>query len=465
MQSNRRRFFSWTVGGGAVLGEALPGQAQQPGPESLDSVKFREAVQRGDRAAVIDYLRRDPGLLYARDERGTSVYTLAWLAGKKDLAKELESKGLVLDIFEAALSGNMGRASTLVNAVPGIVHARSIDGRTPLHYATLGGHQPMVMFLNSNGADLSAGPESPMFAVVECSDALASESMAQTLLGNASDPNAKRSDGNTLLHVAAAKGNAAVARMLIHRGADVNAKNGIGKTALDVATAEAVRTLREERDIERVYFRARYRQDLRGGPIERDDTQGLPQILINQFVTAAHRDVDRVKGMLKKCPSLLSTRASFDELAIEAAAHMGLVPLSEYLADQGAPVSICTAVMLGQNEMVRKMLEEDRQRVRERGAHDFPLLAYAAFGRERADIAEVLLRAGANVHAKAFTQTVMHLTAGKGYVDLAAVLLQHGADVNAESPTANGPITPLGVAMRQKQERMIAFLRQRGARA
>jgi len=461
MQTNRRAFS------GALLasGVGMPSLAQQAAGPQLDSARFRQAAISGDVAAVIRFLDSDPALLYSRDANGNSVYTLAWLAGKKDVVKTLEERGLKLDIFEAAVSGNVLIATEIVRAVQGVVHLRSIDGRTPLHYATAGAHPAMVMFLNGQGADLSAGPESPVFAAAECADPEIGETMAQTLLGNASDPNAKRKDGTTLLHAAAARGNAAVVRILVHRGADVGAKDSAGRTPLDVATGDAVPTLKREREIERVYFGARYKQSLRGERVQRDDTEGLPQNLINQFVTFAHSDPERVKAMLVKCPSLLLTRATFDELAIEAAAHMGIAALAAYLAERGSPVSACTAVMLGETEMVKAMLVDDRARVRERGAHDFPVLAYTAFAREQAGLAEMLLAAGADVHAKAFAQTILHLAAAKGYVDLGAVLLRHGADVNAATRTAAGPVTPLAVAIRQKQEKMVRFLRERGGRS
>jgi hypothetical protein len=216
--------------------------------------------------------------------------------------------------------------------------------------------------------------------------------------------------------------------------------------------------------IDRAYHAGRYARDLRGSPVARDDTNGLPQAWINQFVSIAHANAARVKQMYETCPALLMTGASWDELAIEAAAHMSLVPLVQYLADLGSPVSTCTAVILGVSETVKSAVRRDPNLLRERGAHDLPLLAYTVLGQERPEIAEYLLESGADVSVRGFNQTTLHFAAAKGYVEIAKLLLGHGADVNAVTESRSLPGTPLGAALRQNQTSMVEFLTQRGGR-
>src|SRR5260370_22274759 len=115
------------------------------------------------------------------------------------------------DIFEAAESGDVPRVTELVNADPEVVHLRSSSGRTPLHYAAAAGKPTMVAFLGSQGADLSAGPESPLLAAVDYPDHEAVAEMSFFMLCNASDPNARRKDGKPALQLAAARGYADVA--------------------------------------------------------------------------------------------------------------------------------------------------------------------------------------------------------------------------------------------------------------
>ena len=109
---------------------------------------------------------------------------------------------------------------------------------------------------------------------------------------------------------------------------------------------------------------------------------------------------------------------------------MGLVPLAEFLAEQGSPVSTCTAAVLGLKNRVEALVKADGNCLRERGAHDIPLLAYTAWGKEQLDIAEFLLNSGADLKARGLGLTTLHIVAMRGHIELAKLLLDHGADVN-----------------------------------
>ena len=431
----------------------------------LDSERFRQAVTTGDLSTVVSMLDRDPGLRYARDAAGVSVYILTCLNGHSNIAEELMRRGLVLDEFEAAVSGNIARATELSKGDPGIAYHRLPDGRTPLHLAAEAGHPDLVVFFTMKGADLSAGPESPLLAAVGHPDREKATEMSRFLLMNASDPNARRRDGKSALHLAAARGYDDLVEMLIHRGANAEVRDADGKLSVDVANGEAIVALRGASAIERVNFTRRYTQDLRGNPVTREESYGIPQELINQFVSVAHFDFDQVKRLQRLCPTLAMTRATWDELAIEAAAHMGLAPTAQFLADLGAPVSICTATLLGAHDLVRRLVQDDRDCLRERGAHDIALLAYTAFAAEQVEIAGFLLDAGAHVHARSLGQTTLHIASSKGHVELARLLLDRGADVNATAKVRGSDRTPLAIAVETKQTRMAEFLKERGGRS
>ena len=350
-----------------------------------------------------------------------------------------------LDIFQAALKGDVARATELAKWNPAIARLRSADGRTPLHYAVEGGHPAMIMFLTIQGADLSAGPESPLLTAIDFHDRSVAAEMAQALLMNGSDPNLRRADGRSAIEVAQARGAREIVEMLVHRGA-------AGPPADSVK-------------VERVYFGRRYSFDAQGRPYAPQDLDGLPQDFINEFARLAHFDAGRVKHLLRLAPSLAGARATWDESAIEAAAHMGLVPLARHLADCGAPVSTCTATALGLRDRVEALVGSEPACVRERGAHDIALIAYTALGEQQTAIAEFLLRSGASVHACALGNlTALHIAASKGYAELADVLIAHGADVNAAAQSRDGAVTPLALAWKAKQERTAQFLKSKGAR-
>jgi ankyrin repeat protein len=362
---------------------------------------------------------------------------------KDDPARTDPATDSSADIYDAAFRGDIKRATVLAEQNPAVAKLRSPDGRLPLHYAAAGGHADMIMFLTTKGADLSAGPESPLLTAIDHADHALAYDMAQTLLMNASDPNARRKDGKSALDIARDRGYDDIVALLIHRGAEFHGKS----------------------DVERVYFDRRYSYDARGNPYKPQDITGLPQDFINECVRLSHIDVERIKHLYKLAPGLLAARATWDELPIEAAAHMGLVPLAEFLAEQGSPVSTCTASVLGLRNRVEALVKADPNCLRERGAHDIPLLSYTAWGKERLDIAEFLLNSGVDLRARGLGLTTLHIVAMKGHIELAKLLLDRGADVNEPSWQKSGNVTPLTMAVRAKQEKMQQFLKERGGRA
>jgi ankyrin repeat protein len=334
-----------------------------------------------------------------------------------------------MDIFEAAASGNVDRINELAKINPAVAKLRSAEGKTALHYATEAGQPAVLMPLQMLGADLNAGPETPLIAAVAYPDHAKAMEMSQTLLINGADPNARRRDGGSAIELAEERGYKDVVALLRHRA-------------------------------DEVYFGKRYAFDAEGRTYVRPDLDGLPQDFINDFARLAHFDVERVKKMVKLSPALVHGRATWDESGIEAAAHMGLYDLARHIADHGAAVSTCTATLLGLGDRVQALVGSDSACLRERGAHDIPLMAYTAYGREQASIAEFLLKAGARVDDRALGVTTLHLAAKQGYVELAEVLIVHGADVNA----VGRGVTPLAMAVQAKRDRVAELLRARGGR-
>jgi len=257
--------------------------------------------------------------------------------------------------------------------------------------------------------------------------------------------------------------------MLLRKGADAAAKDAEGRSALEVAALRtgnpASALLRAPGSVARDLYTSRY-SAAPGAPVgQAPETDGIPQDFINRFVTVCHFDPERTRKLYTLCPALLMTRSSWNELGIEGAAHVGTEPCAYFLLEKGAALSICTATMLGMTARVNELLRENAQRAAERGAHDLPLLLYTAFGKERVDTAEVLLKAGADPNADMRGITALHMAARKGYVRLAEVLLAGGADPNlaADYPfLAQG--TALAVAVKYKRDDVAALLRARGGR-
>lgn len=157
------------------------------------------------------------------------------------------------------------------------------------------------------------------------------------------------------------------------------------------------------------------------------DQAQLSQDLINEFVIVSHADLDKVKTMLAEHPALLNENAVWLETPIQAAAHVGNVDVAEFLLDQGAPLDICTAAMLGMKEEIAALLADDPALVNATGAHRIPLMFYPAiYG--RVDVAEMLLKAGAPLNTEGGSQSPLHATILFKQTQMARWLLDHDAN-------------------------------------
>jgi ankyrin repeat protein len=331
---------------------------------------------------------------------------------------------LILDLHEASAAGVAARVEQLLARSPGSVNHRDLQDATPLHYAAACGQIAVANILLQKGAELdatAAGLENatPSHFAARIADDKTALNMLETLVGNGAAPAARTSDGTTPLHIAAQHGHSEAVRLLIRRGADPQAADGAGRTPLQVAAPGAFATLRDAASIARDCQTARYRG------VHRDDTYGLPQAWINEFVIASHFDFEKVKRLYGQCRDLLLTRSTWDEIGVEAAAHMGREDIVKFFIEKGSPVSLCTACMLGLTVEIKKLLAEDGMRVHERGAHDFPVLWYAAFGQERPDVLELLLGAGADIRAGMMGNTIVSLAEKKKYNRLLEIALAH----------------------------------------
>jgi ankyrin repeat protein len=182
------------------------------------------------------------------------------------------------------------------------------------------------------------------------------------------------------------------------------------------------------------------------------------QDLINAFVGAAHGDLAAVQALLAQHPGLLLERASWDEGALEAAAQVGSVPIAEFLLAAGAPLDLCTAIMLGRADDVTRLLPVTPGGANATGAHGLSALYHAVVRGQRA-VAEQLLAAGARIDgtapAGAPHTTPLHAAALFNQPEMARWLLAHGADPSRLDPEGH---TPLQVAEARGHAEVAAVL-------
>ena len=120
--------------------------------------------------------------------------------------------------------------------------------------------------------------------------------------------------------------------------------------------------------------------------------QRLAAALVEEFVSVAHGDLDRVRALLDQEPALVNATWDWSggdwETALGAAAHVGHRGIAEYLLAHGARLDIFAAAMLGYTAIVRAIVEQRPDSLSLKGPHGIPLITHAEAGGDQA--AEVL---------------------------------------------------------------------------
>jgi ankyrin repeat protein len=203
------------------------------------TVKFLEAVKKGDRAVVDRMLDADPSLASAKDATGTSAVLLAHYYGKTEVAAALLSRAPTLDVFEAATAGDAKRVAALVDVDRSLADAVARDGYTPLGLAAFFKRRDVVRALLERGAKPNVPSRdqgfTPLHSAVATDAGTAEGEIVRLLLEAGADPNAKSREGGTPLHSAAFTGDLEIAELLLAYGADPNATDPKSLTALDIA--------------------------------------------------------------------------------------------------------------------------------------------------------------------------------------------------------------------------------------
>lgn len=130
------------------------------------------------------------------------------------------------------------------------------------------------------------------------------------------------------------------------------------------------------------------------------DDEQLNKLMVQEFVGASHRDMDKVKAMHAEFPTLINAAHDWKhgdfETGLGAASHVGYKELARYFLENGAQANIFTACLFGEIEIVKSMLTAFPESLHAKGPHGFTLLHHAEKGGEEAlEVKEYLITLGA----------------------------------------------------------------------
>jgi uncharacterized protein len=164
--------------------------------------------------------------------------------------------------------------------------------------------------------------------------------------------------------------------------------------------------------------------------------------------------IKKQPGSLLALLDLGANTESLDEAgftALDQAALLGEVEMSQVLLDRGAKVRLPAAVALGQKPAMERLLRRDPDTLKPGGR--WSNLILRASERSTGAVLETLIQAGASVDVRddpktsvdsTFGYTPLHAAAFHGNLSAAAVLLKHGANVRVREEKYHG--TPAGWA-------------------
>lgn len=200
------------------------------------AAKFFQVIQARDTAAVKRMLAAEPELVSARNEKGQSALLLTLYSGNKELCDALLTRGIPLELHEAAALGRLGRVKHLVEEMPAEAKTYSPDGFPLIALAAVFGHLEVVEYLFEKGADVNAAATNGTgYNALTGAVASGHTGVVSWLLANGADPNYRYGNGYSPLLTAAANGHLGIVSILLASGADLHARTNDGKTALSFA--------------------------------------------------------------------------------------------------------------------------------------------------------------------------------------------------------------------------------------
>lgn len=449
-----------------------------------------DAVQRGDRQAVVSLLKKNADVNAPQSDGATALHWAAYMNDAEAMALLLRAGAKVtvrndLGVTPLALAAQQGGAAVIeqlikagaapndavnfvnagetplmhaarsgsVDAVKALVKAgadvnakETWNGQTALMWAAAEGHGPVVGALLELGADIHArsnGGTTPFLFAVRKGDMRA----VQTMLAAGADANEKRPDLATPLLVAIINGYEDIVDLLLDKGADPNAEGG--STAL---TVPGMRALPQKIELKTPTFREQLRSVGTEGGNGKNNTFGRPlQAAVHvanwhisdEFISA---NIDRlrvIKSLVAHGADVNGRNSDMEPRWSGARYRRRLVGATAFLF----------AAKADDVEVMRLLLKLGADPKINTGVNITPLMAAAgiawASNQERASEEQVLEAVkllveelGADVNYVADTgETALHAAAYRGANSVVQYLFDKGAKLDVPDKSGRTPLT------------------------
>lgn len=177
-----------------------------------------------------------PDIVTLKTEQGISLLQYAAYCRNDKAIEILRIYTPKFNIYEASSLGEIEAIKSLILQKTSIVNEFSPDGFTALGLACFFGHVEVVKLLllekaNPNLSSANSFKVTPLHSAC----AISNFEIANLLIRNGADVNARQQQGVTPLHSAAYNGKIELVKLLIQNGADTSAEMENGKTTADIA--------------------------------------------------------------------------------------------------------------------------------------------------------------------------------------------------------------------------------------
>jgi ankyrin repeat protein len=333
------------------------------------------------------------------------------------------------------------------------VDARDALGSTPLLDAAWAGNTAIAGFLIQHGADVNARHTEAGSSPLQYAVLTSHIELVRLLLKAGARVAGDYRDGQSLLHVAAARGSVPIIDALLEDGkADVQALDANGNTPVDSAVLHGQLAALET--LLRHHADPKYVHPLDGrGALHEACMRGFPNLL--QPLLAAGADPS-AHDRFGQTP--LDIALAYKNANVVAA----LLRLGQNLKESQkiAEETMESATLRGQTEIVRILLENGFE-VNRRSANGSSYLNDAALKGQK-KMVQLLLDHGASLTSRSQTGgTALHDAALGGNAEVVALLLDHGAGIDERERESGA--TPLMMAASMGRIEVVTLLLKRGA--